>query len=193
MEEILDLTDRQLLSLISKGSESAFSVLFYRYNRLLYAHAYNKLRDVEEAKDVVQEVFINLWNIAQRQPLVTENLVGYLQTAVRNKVFDTLSKKKSASTYLTSLQDFIDQAEVQTDYPIRERQMQDIIDTAILALPNRMRAVFELSRKQHLSHKEIAQQLNISDQTVTDQIKKALRILRVKLGIILSLLFVFIR
>lgn len=193
MEEILDLRDRHLLSLVSRGDESAFSILFHRYNRQLYAHAYHKLRDAEEAKDVVQEVFINFWNIAQRQPLIAENLSSYLQTAVRNKILDTLAKKKSASTYLASLQDYIDQAEVRADHPIRERQMQDLIDTAILALPNRMRAVFELSRKQHLSHKEIAQQLNISDQTVTDQIKKALRILRVKLGIILSLLVVFIR
>ncbi|GAA4802210.1 RNA polymerase sigma-70 factor [Olivibacter ginsenosidimutans] len=192
MEKIAHLTDRQLLLLINDGSQSAFSLLFRRYNRQLYTHAYHKLRDEEEAKDVVQDVFINVWNLIQRQALATDNFQGYLLCAVKNKILDNLSKKKNAALYLASLQDFIEHEETWADYPIREQQMQDQIDEAILALPFRMRAVFELSRKQHLSHKEIARQLNISHQTVTDQIKKALKILRVKLGIVLSLLFFLI-
>lgn len=186
---MVKLTDEELLSLMSRGNDLAFSVFFHRYNRPLYLQVYQKLRDEEEAKDIVQDVFVNLWNISQSQGLITGHLKAYLFKAVRNRIFDLLSKKKSADKYVNSLQTFIDRATEQTDYPVREKQMQDLIDKAMLALPHRMRTVFELSRRQHLSHKEIAAQLHISDQTVTDQIKKALRILRVKLGVLFGLMF----
>lgn len=189
--ETFQLTDIELASFMKRGSSEAFEEIFRRYNRLLYTHAYNKLRDREEAKDIVQEVFANLWSKSQQYELSTTNLSGYLYASVKNRIFDILSKKRSASNYLLSLQDYIDQHDLQTDYRVREQQLQGIIEKAIDSLPPRMKLVFELSRKEHLSHKEIAQQLNISDQTVTDQIKKALKILRTKLGIMLYLMFLF--
>lgn len=189
--ETFQLTDIELASFMKGGSSEAFEEIFRRYNRLLYTHAYNKLRDREEAKDIVQEVFANLWSKSQQYELSTTNLSGYLYASVRNRIFDILSKKRSASNYLLSLQDYIDQHDLQTDHRVREQQLQGIIEKAIDSLPPRMKLVFELSRKEHLSHKEIAQQLNISDQTVTDQIKKALKILRTKLGIMLYLMFLF--
>jgi len=193
MKGLPHLSDLQLVSLIREGNEAAFAEIFYRYNRLLFANAYNKLRNREEAKDVVQEVFTSLWNHSRRAGFQPLNLGAYLHTSIRNKIFDMLSKSRNASVYLASLQDFLDEGEAGTDYRIREKQLQHTIDEAVSSLPNRMRLVFELSRKEHLSHKEIAQQLNISDQTVTDQIKKALKILRSKLGIMLYLLFIFSR
>ncbi len=69
-----------------------------------------------------------------------------------------------------------------TDHLVREKQMKAIIEREISKLPKKMRIVFELSRNEHLSHKEIAETLNLSEQTVTDQIKKALKILRTRMG-----------
>lgn len=191
VEKVVHLSDLELVSLIREADELAFKEIFKRYNRLLYAHAYNKLRNKEEAKDIVQEVFLSFWNYSQQPEFRPLNLSAYLHTATRNKVFDFLSKSKNATTYLASLQTFLDIEDTKSDFRIREQQLQETIDQAISSLPSRMRLVFELSRKAHLSHKEIAQQLHISDQTVTDQIKKALKILRSKLGLILYLLFIF--
>lgn len=191
MDTLIHLSDLALVDLIRAGDDLAFKEIFKRYNRALFAHAYNKLRDREEAKDVVQDVFLKLWNYSQQENFTPSNLAGYLHVAVRNRILDKLSKSKHANDYLNSLQNFLDEGEERADFRIREQQLQEHIDQAILSLPSRMRLVFEMSRKEHLSHKEIAQQLNISDQTVTDQIKKALKILRSKLGILLYLLFIF--
>jgi len=72
-----------------------------------------------------------------------------------------------------------------TDHLIRERILMEIIEEGIAEMPQRMREVFEMSRKQHLSHKEIAEQLNISEDTVRKHIQNGLKILRPKLEIIL--------
>lgn len=191
MNTLVHLSDLALVDLIRTGNELAFREIFKRYNRALFAHAYNKLRNREEAKDVVQDVFLKLWNYSQQDHFNPLNLSAYLHIAIRNRILDMLSKSKHASDYLNSLQIFMDVEAERTDFRIREQQLQEHIDQAILTLPSRMRLVFEMSRKEHLSHKEIAQQLNISDQTVTDQIKKALKILRSKLGILLYLIFIF--
>lgn len=195
MERIamVNLSDTALVNRIHEGDELAFQEIFKRYNRILFAHAYNKLRDKEEAKDVVQDVFMNLWNRSKEEAFSPLNVKAYLHTAVRNRILDGLSKSKNAFRYLDSLQAFLDTENTHADFRIRERQLQATIDGAISTLPSRMRLVFEMSRKEHLSHKEIAQQLCLSDQTVTDQIKKALRILRTKLGILIYLVFIFLQ
>ncbi|MNK33363.1 ECF RNA polymerase sigma factor RpoE [compost metagenome] len=183
-------TDRELTSLLLSGDESAFSQIFMRYNGLLYSHAYKKLRNREEAKDVIQDVFALLWT-KRHEIDFKSNLTGYLYTAVRNKIFDFISHQTVESKYLGSLQNFLDNGTAVTDHVIREKQISAIIEKEIAALPPRMRLVFELSRKKYMSHKEIAEELGISQQTVTDQIKKALKILRAKLGLVTYLIFLF--
>ena len=74
-----------------------------------------------------------------------------------------------------------------TDHRIREKQLTELINKGIADLPDKMREIFELSRKNSLSHKQIAAQLNLSEQTVKKQVNNALRILRTKLGTMLFL------
>jgi len=84
--------------------------------------------------------------------------------------------------YLNSLQEFIDKGEYSTDLLLRERELNLIIEKEIQALPPRMREVFMLSRNEGLTHKQIAQRLGTSEQTVTTQIRNSLKVLRLKLG-----------
>jgi len=87
--------------------------------------------------------------------------------------------------YLDSLQDYQDtHASVPTDYLIRENQLKAYIEKEIQALTPKMRLMFELSRKENLTHKEIAEKLGTSENNVSTQITTALRILRTKLGLI---------
>ncbi|MES2107968.1 MAG: sigma-70 family RNA polymerase sigma factor, partial [Bacteroidota bacterium] len=123
-----------------------------------------------------------LWE--KRETLTPQtNLSGYLYTAVRNRILDFVARQNVQSSYIGSLQTFMDQAENATDHLLRENQLTALIEKEIAALPPKMREVFELSRKAHLSHKEIAEQLGISEKTVKSQVNNALKILRVKLGI----------
>lgn len=176
--------DNALLELMRTGDQQAFAILYNRYKGVLFVHAYRKLRDWEEVKDIVQEIFSGLW--AKRETLeITESLNAYLFKAVRYKIINLISRKNSASVYVDSFQSFITTYADNTDHLVREKMLCSIIDAEINNLPPKMRHVFELSRKENLSHKEIAEQLNITEQSVRSHVKNALHILRLKLGMFL--------
>ena len=173
-------TDRELLSLIKQDDRGAFEEIYERYKYLLLTHAINKLRNREEARDILQDAFIYLWN--KRMTISDENLGGYLYTVIRHMILNRLTKERYHKQYFEALHQFADHGSVEPDYRIREQQLQSLIEAEISALPFKMREVFELSRKEHLSHREIAGKLGISEQTVSKQITNALKILRTRLG-----------
>ena len=190
MAEYLQFTDLELTESLRQGDQAAYTEIFSRYNKLLYSHTYNKLRNREEAKDIVQEVFYSLWANRDKS-LPQRNLIGYLFMATRYKIADLLSREQVKNKYVVSLQKFIDQAPEYSDHLVRKNQLRKIIEEEISALPARMQEVLRLSRFEQLSHKEIAEKLNISEETSKDQVKKALKILRVKLGLSVFLCFLF--
>jgi RNA polymerase sigma-70 factor (family 1) len=187
--EYRTLSDGQLLYLFEKGDQVAYTEIYNRYFYLLYCHAYKKLRDEEQAKDIVQDLFATLW--AKRNvKLSTGNLGGYLYTAVRNRIFDFFAHQKVESTYIQSLMNYISTVKsVATDSLVREKEFRACIEKEIQALPPKMRLIFELSRIENLSHQEIAAKLNISENNVSKQVNNALRVLRTKLGLILYIYF----
>jgi RNA polymerase sigma-70 factor (ECF subfamily) len=181
------LSDRELTALLHEGDERAFTEIYERYHSLLYIYAHKKLYNKQEAQDIIHEVLTTLWTRRFDFSMQT-SLPSYLFTAVRNKALDLFSHKKVEARYLASLQNFIEDAGIQTDFLIRENDLKTLIEKEIQSLPPRMKEVFQLSRKNKLTHKEIANLMEISEQTVSTQIKKALRILRVRLGLIAYLM-----
>ena len=180
-------TDQELTALLKQGDQLAFTEIYERYKGPLYVHAYNLLRDREEVKDILQQIFSMLWT-GRDELEIHSHLSGYLYTAVRNRIFKFIAHKQVASKYVDSLADFGSSGECVTDHLARERQLLAIIEKEIAQLPEKMREIFELSRKQGLSHKEIALQLDLSEKTVRNQINNSLKILRVKLGIVAYLI-----
>ncbi|WP_439698242.1 RNA polymerase sigma factor [Mucilaginibacter sp. AW1-7] len=183
-----DLPDDKLVALLQQGNEQALKEIFTRYNKLLYSYAYKKLEDQEEAKDIVQDLFIRLWSNRESFLLKT-SLPSYLFRAVRNRALDIFAHKKIKSDYVASFQEFIDLPQSTTDYLVREKDISALIDREIQSLPPKMREIFILSRKENYSHKEIAKKIGISEETVTKQIKRALKILRLRLKLILIIAF----
>ena len=181
--------EADLIELLRSGDKLAYTEIYDRYIFVLLNHTYNKTRNREEAKDIVHEVFARLW--ANREQIqVTTNLAGFLYTSARNIVLNQVTHKAVEGKYFASVLNFSDQPQFVTDHRIRENQLIAIIDKEIAQLPAKMREVFELSRKQHLSHKEIAGRLAISEQTVSKHVTNALKVLRVKLGIFAYLLWI---
>lgn len=164
------------------GDENAFIILYDRYSGPLYNYAYKKLQDKHSAEDVVHDVFMSFWH--KRGVILTKaQLSSYLFSAVRNKAFDVFAHRKVKTKHLKSLQEFLELSQSSpADFKIRKLQLDDLIQKEIQALPERMREIFILSRHEQLSHREIAEQLDISKHTVDTQIKRALRILRTRLG-----------
>lgn len=181
MTKYSDLDDHDLVTLLRAGDRVAFTEIYQRYFKVLFAHAYKKMQRDDEARDLIQELFTNLW-VKREVFTLNSSLAAYLYTVIRNHVLDHHAHENVKSRYVSSLQQFIDVETAETDHLIREKELLESIQKEIEALPKKMREVFELSRKEHLSHKEIAAQLNITEQTVSKQISNALKLLRVKFG-----------
>ncbi len=176
-----ELNDQCLFELIKfEGDVVAFKEIYDRYYNVLFIHTYKRLRDREESMDVVQEIFTTLWDKKQAINL-TSNLPGYLYKATRNKILNTISHKKVEFDYITSIQKFQHSGVCQTDHLVRENNLASLIEKEVNGLPFKMHQIFEMSRKQYLSHKEIAKELDLSEQTVKKQVNNALKILRTKI------------
>ncbi|WP_316839823.1 RNA polymerase sigma-70 factor [Pedobacter gandavensis] len=174
-------SDSELVALLRSGNRAAYTEIYKRYTAVLYSHAYAKLQDREEARDAIQELFTVLW-VKREEMAIETNLPGYLYCAVRNRVLNAISHRKVESTYFSQIQVNINEYESVTDYRVREKELSLLIEKEIACLPEKMREVFELSRKNNLSRKEIANQLNLSEKTVKNQINNALKVLRVKMN-----------
>lgn len=180
------LSDRELLLLLRDDSHAAFKEMYKRFQGVLTVHAYNKLNDRDEALDIVQELFTAIWN--NRRTLYIEgSLSAYLYTAIRNRVIKYIRRKKSESTYLETLNEVVTANNSPTDHLVRERQLSKLIEKEIDQLPAKMREIFIMSRKQQMSHREIAGALGIAEPTVKKQVANALKILRTKLGLFVYL------
>jgi len=175
------MTDTQLVDLLKEGDEVAFTEIYERYWALLLRHARRMLKDDEEARDVLQDVFSTFWDNATTLQ-IKSSLSAYLYALVRNRILNMVVRDKVKANYLQSLQGFMDEGHATTDHAIREKQLASRIEEELALLPPKMREVFLLSRDHYLSYNEIAQKLNISDNTVKKQISNALKQLRLKLG-----------
>ncbi|SDP44454.1 RNA polymerase sigma-70 factor, ECF subfamily [Mucilaginibacter sp. OK268] len=185
------VNERELLASIADGDHHAFTLLYKQYWPLLYLHVYRMLDDEELAGDVVQETFAWFWQNASSIRL-TGSISSYLYSAIRNHVFNLIRREKVKSDYLKDLSVFIEEGYYQVEDELRYQELVNEIESEIDRMPLRMREVFNLSRKELLSHKQIAEKLNISESTVREQVKRALKILRVKLKDRPYVLMVFI-
>lgn len=182
------LSDDELFALLSNGDHQAYAAIYNKYSGVLYVHAYRRLKDREAARDLIHELFTALW-VKQGQMVLRNSLSFYLFKAVRNRVIDLVIHKKLEMVYANSLDDDRELDANYADDAVRNRDLSRLIDKEISALPEKMKVVFNLSRKEYLSHKEISDQLEISEFTVRKQINNALRILRPRLSRFLMLLF----
>ena len=182
------LSNDELSTLLNKGDHQAYEQLYQRYFRLLYIYAYKKLRDEEQAKDILQEFFAELWD-KRKTTVFSTNISGYFFSAINNRIINYFSRESVKSKYIESFSGFLTSENATTDHLVREKQLMELIEAEIQALPSKMRQVFEMSRKLHLSNKEIADQLDISERTVETQISNALFRLRTKLGVVIFILY----
>lgn len=178
MEATLLHTDETLLSLVADGDKDAFTMLYRRYWQSLFTSAARALRSKTDAADLVQDIFLSIWN--RRHELhITGSLAAYLQTSVKYSVIKFVEKNITRRDYLVLLTEMLvhyQPPDVESQLQIKE--MQTVIQSAVEQMPNKMREVYQLSRQHHLSHKEIADRLGISDETVKKHIQHALQIIK---------------
>lgn len=181
----------KLLKQIKVNDKDAINSIFLAYSKRLYNFAFAYLKTEGDSKDVVQDVFINLWN--NRESLREDtNLEAYLFTITRNSVISIFRKKITEKEYLRHLRETAifqySENDEQYDYERLSMRIKNLVDQ----LPEQRKLIFKLSKEKGLSNKAIAEELNISVKTVEDHMTKARRFLKSQLtdyGIIALLFF----
>ncbi|MEO8253251.1 MAG: RNA polymerase sigma-70 factor [Flavobacterium sp.] len=181
----MNLIDTEILQQLKKGDKAALTVLYNTYWKPLFIASYNLLKNKEICEEIIQDIFIEIWN--NRAELeIKVSLKSYLYACVRYKVFSEFRKNKIEQLPLfENLEE-----RFQCDTPETKMMHEELeihVRKIIATLPEKCKKVYELSRNEQLSHKEIAERLAISTKTVENHITKALRILRISLGTSFSL------
>lgn len=169
------LSDAQLLHATREGDTSAFRTLYDRYWQRIYQKACQRV-DSDTAKDMVQEVMTTLWR-RRNEVSTSENgeIGGYLFTAIKYRVISHYAYSKSEIQNQDVFEILSDAGSWQT---IETKEFRAFIESEISRLPARMQQVFRMSREEDSSIADIADQLNVSEQTVKNQLTEALRRLR---------------
>lgn len=169
-------TDSTLVTRVSNGDELAFRILFHRYRSKLYKFSLRYVKSVDVAEDIIQDAFLKIWE--QRQALQPElSFEAYLFRISRNQIFNEFKKSSRLAAFEAfTLQNITDNR--QTEWEVIAQNYQELLHSALELLPPQRRQIFQLSRIEGLSHEEIAQQLNLSKNTIKVQINKALKSIR---------------
>lgn len=166
---------------IKLGDEQAFELLFRKYYIRMCGFANKFLNDPEESREIVQEVFIKIWE-GREDIDPDDSLKAYIFKITQNQSLNRLRRKKIESKYVEIYKlVYSEHSEFTSHETLLARELEDNISTAMNTIPPKCRRVFELSRLEGLKYSEIAKVLNISVKTVEAQMSKALNILRFQL------------
>ncbi|HNS11071.1 MAG TPA: RNA polymerase sigma-70 factor [Bacteroidia bacterium] len=181
------LDEKTRLQALQDGDEKAMESLFREFYQSSCAYANTFLHDIDESEEVVQQLFINLWE--KRTSLkITGSFQAYLYKAVRNACLNKLKHEKVKKMHVEeTLKSSISNRDDSINVIHKELEKQ--IFNAIESLPEQCRLIFKMSRFEELKYSEIADQLNLSIKTIENQMGKALRIMREKLKDYLVLIF----
>lgn len=186
------LTDHQLIELLRKDDRSAFTEIYHRYAKSLTGFAVSnyKLFDLTDASDVLHDLFAWLW--AERREIeITGSLKNYLFTAIRNRIIDHIRKNSSKQRYAAFLQALEESYAHSALQHLEAKELKQFLENSLAQLSPRVQEIYNLSRKEHLSVKEIAERLAISEQTVKNQLTTALNYLKKSLPLLTFLLMRF--
>ncbi|GAA0547804.1 RNA polymerase sigma factor [Chitinophaga japonensis] len=173
-------TEAELLQLLAGNDSAAFEALYHRYWQQLYIFAFKKLRQADEAKDAVQDVFINLWQRRHHLQVHT-TLQAYLYAAVRYEILRRYAAALKAGVSPAQVEQLVLAAPAQATDAVHEKELLQQLHTAVEQLPLKMKEIYLLSRNNHKPIAVIADELSLSEQTVKNQLSRALMRLRAHL------------
>lgn len=178
MNTVIPIHDSMLVQQLSQGDRKAFEIIYSKYWRLLLDVAWKGLQDKPAAEDLVQGVFLSLWQ--KREQLQVNNLEAYLKAAVRYKVLNYIVRTKRTHQFFESFHEIF-QEKITPETKLLAKNLQDVIHAYAAILPEKRREIFMLYVQSCLSTKEIADRLGLSQKTVQNQLGISLQGLRTKL------------
>ena len=190
MADYNEFTDLELAAFLKEDNKFAFTEIYDRYSGILYVYAFKLTGNGEIAKDLIQELFISIWDNRRTTQFKT-SLSSYLYSAVRYKFLREVSHQKIKGAYSEKLLTAMASSENTTEVYLDEKDFIKTVERLVSALPPKMARAFILNKLEFLSYKEVAAELNISEKTVQNLISEATSRLRPKMGLtMLALLLI---
>ena len=181
--------DNLLFDLLKQGDEAAFAKIYNLYWVELYNTAYKRLPEKERCQDIIQNVFTDLWN--RRTTLTLQNPLAYLHTAVRFQVLKQISRNPRNNYFTASFEHELI-SPMQTDGGLLEKEVRELMELFIKALPEKRRKIFLLHYFEGLSTSQISVKLHVSQKTVQNQLTTATHALRLRLTHLFLIIFLVI-
>jgi len=174
-------SDIILINRLRNGDESALTELYNKFWQSLFVSSYNVLKDKELCEDIIQDIFMNIWHNREKLE-INISLKGYMYACARYQVFNQFKKNKD-KIHVELFEDLDKRFQYSTpETQLMHDELLDQINSIVQALPEKCQLVYKLSREEQLSHKEIAERLDISTKTVENHITKALHVIRLSMG-----------
>ncbi|PPL01261.1 RNA polymerase sigma-70 factor [Parapedobacter indicus] len=183
----MEVTLAKRETLVHTDHEVIFEEAFKSNFKALHAYSYTMLQDEGMAEEIVQTVFLKLWESRDRMTIHT-SLRAYLYKSVYNESLNYLKHKKVQRRYMEEA--MVAHKQQQTEETEADNELQRQLQRALRQLPEKCRTVFQLSRFEELKYQEIAERLGISLKTVEAHMGKALKLLRIQLADFLPLLLI---
>ena len=170
MAAFIENNDRELVIRIQTGDVEAFDILYWKYHQAVYANINKLIKDEEAAKDILQEVFVTVWE--KRHTIDPDQAIaGWLFVVSYNKSISYLKRLLKESVLNIELKNRTEVAD--EDFNVKEEQLQ-LLEEALTRLPSQKRKVFELCKLQGKTYEEAASELNISKHTVKEYLSEAI-------------------
>lgn len=180
MEVYNKLSDVQLTNLLKTGDHAAFTEIYNRYWKKMFVLAGQKLDDLDEAKEIVQQIFVRFWE--RRAELeIQGSLSAYLSVSVKYRIINALDMHYVRKNYMDNLS-VTSEIDDSTQEWLDFEEIKERLAILVSDLPEKCRLVFLMSREQGLSQKQIAKELDISEKTVEAHLGKAIKTLKTGLS-----------
>ncbi|WP_029905349.1 RNA polymerase sigma factor [Prevotella sp. 10(H)] len=171
--------DYDLINAISNGDYLSYNQLFMYYYNPLCRYAFSIIKSKTDAEDIVQELFLNIWNNRKRLEIYT-NVSSYLYSAIRNMTLNYIRDNNKNKIPLENIQDIENTSEEQF---LEQEEFRKALNDCIKELPQRCREVLILQRVKGLRQKEISEKLNISIKTIKNQIWISMQRIKICIGL----------
>lgn len=170
-------SDIELWALVKQDDATAFEALYNRHWEKCYTISYWHILEQESAKDLVQELFVDLWD-KRKQINIQETVEGYLKIAVRNRIYNYIRSLNIKKKHYDALGQDARETGFSTEDLNNERELRRLYMDEIGKLPPKMKEIYTLSKEKGMSITQIAERLSLSEQTIKNQLGNALKKIR---------------
>lgn len=187
---MINLDEKDLLEKLNTGNYQAFTIFYGRYWENAFLYVQRVINNENEAKDIVQDTFLTIWNLQGKLDHV-ESFRAYLLTIARNKALRYIRDHNHKTELIDDFISFLKDHEPSALDQLIKDELALFVETEVAKMPDRMRETYKRSREEGLSNKEIALLMEVSDQTVKKQIHYSLKHLRHSLSKLQGIILFF--